>query len=141
MSKQLFTKEYEDFLITGSEESINSLPSGSIQKEYFLIIRQLLKEDLTPQLEEKIEKGYYYLPTTFYKEVVGFLIGMLQYDADVRLSADELSKHPFLTKNIRHFERINIKEMEKYIKDNKLEIGIYEDKNLWNMFQKNKHID
>ena len=56
MSKQLFTKEYEDFLITGSEESINSLPSGSIQKEYFLIIRQLLKEDLTPQLEEKIEK-------------------------------------------------------------------------------------
>ena len=56
MSKQLYTKEYEDFLITGSEESINSLPSGSIQKEYFLIIRQLLKEDLTPQLEEKIEK-------------------------------------------------------------------------------------
>ena len=56
MSKQLFTKEYEDFLITGSEESINSLPSGSIQKEYFLIIRQLLKEDLSPQLEEKIEK-------------------------------------------------------------------------------------
>ena len=55
MSKQLFTKEYEDYLITGSEESINSLPSGSLEKEYFQIIRQLLKEDLTPELEVKID--------------------------------------------------------------------------------------
>jgi len=55
MPKQLFTKEYEDFLISGSEESINSLPSGSLEKEYFQIIRQLLKEDTTPELEKKIE--------------------------------------------------------------------------------------
>ena len=55
MPKQLFTKEYEDFLISGSEESINSLPSGSLEKEYFQIIKQLLKEDITPELEKKIE--------------------------------------------------------------------------------------
>ena len=55
MSKQIFAKEYEDYLITGSEESINSLPSGSLEKEYFKLIRQLLKEDLTPELEKKIE--------------------------------------------------------------------------------------
>ena len=55
MPKQLFAKEYEDYLITGSEESINSLPSGSLEKEYFTIVRQLLKEDLTPELEKKIE--------------------------------------------------------------------------------------
>ena len=55
MSKQLFTKEYEDYLITGSEDSINSLPSGSIEKEYFQIIRQLLKDDLNPELEKKID--------------------------------------------------------------------------------------
>ena len=55
MPKQLFTKEYEDYLISGSEESINSLPSGSLEKEYFQIIKQLLKEELTPELEKKIE--------------------------------------------------------------------------------------
>ena len=85
-------------------------------------------------LEEKIEKGYYYLPTTYYKEVVGFLIGMLQYNSDIRLSAEELSRHPFLNKNIRYFERINIKEMKQYIKNDQLELGIYEDKYLWNLF-------
>ena len=55
MLKQIFSKEYEEYLITGNEECINSLPSGSIEKEYFLIIRQLLKEDLSPELEKKIE--------------------------------------------------------------------------------------
>ena len=55
MPKQIFSKEYEDYLITGSEESINSLPNGSIEKEYFILIRQLLKEELTPELENKIE--------------------------------------------------------------------------------------
>ena len=55
MPKQFFAKEYEDFLITGSEESINSLPSGSLEKEYFMLIRQLLKKELTPELEKKIE--------------------------------------------------------------------------------------
>ena len=55
MPKLLFSKEYEDYLITGDESSINSLPSGSIEKEYFLIIQKLLKEDLTQELETKIE--------------------------------------------------------------------------------------
>ena len=54
MPKQLFAKEYEDYLITGSEDSINALPSGSIEKEYFQIIRQLLKDELNPELEKKI---------------------------------------------------------------------------------------
>ena len=55
MSKQLFTKEFEDYLITGSEESINSLPCGSLEKEYFFILKELQKEKLTPELEIKIE--------------------------------------------------------------------------------------
>ena len=57
MSKQLFAKEYEDFLLTGKEDTINSLPSGSLEKKYFLLIRQLLEEDLTPELEKKIEEA------------------------------------------------------------------------------------
>ena len=55
MPKQIFTKEYEEYLITGKEEALNSLASGSIEKEYFLIIRKLLKEDLTPELQKQID--------------------------------------------------------------------------------------
>ena len=126
-----YTKKEKN--IKGYTEKIDIWSLGNLCYEMLMGKSAFQTTDIKT-LEEKIEKGYYYIPTTFYKEVVGFLIGMLQYNADVRLSADELSKHPFLTKNVRHFERINIKEMEKYIKDNKLEIGIYEDKNLWNMF-------
>ena len=85
-------------------------------------------------LEQKIEKGFYCLPTTLYKEFIGFIIGMLQYDSKIRLSSEELSKHDFLCKNIRHFKRIDIKVMKNYIKDNKLVLSINEDSILWNMF-------
>ena len=60
MSKQFFVKEYEDFLLTGKEDTINALPSGSDEKKYFLLVRQLLKEDLTPELEKKIEEATAY---------------------------------------------------------------------------------
>ena len=56
MSKgKIFAKEYEDFLIKGSEDAINSLPNGSLEKEYFLIIRQLVKEEYSPELDKKIK--------------------------------------------------------------------------------------
>jgi len=55
MPKQIFTKEYEEYLITGKEEVLNSLPSGSIEKEYFFLIRKLLNEELTPELQKQID--------------------------------------------------------------------------------------
>jgi hypothetical protein len=55
MPKQIFAKEYEEYLITGKEEALNSLASGSIEKEYFTLIRRLLKEELTPELQTDIE--------------------------------------------------------------------------------------
>ena len=135
-----YTKKEKN--IKGYNEKIDIWSLGNLCYEMLLGKSAFQTADIKT-LEEKIEKGFYYLPTTSYKEVVGFLVGMLQYDSNIRLSAEELSKHPFLTKNIRHFERIDIKEMEKYIKDNKLEIGIYEDKNLWNMFNSkyNRYLD
>ena len=54
MTKQIYAKEYEDYLITGKEESLNSLVSSSIEKDYFLLIRRLLKEDLTKELQKDI---------------------------------------------------------------------------------------
>ena len=51
--KMVFAKEYEEFLITGNEDVCNSLPNGSLEKEYFLIMRQFLKEEYSPELEKK----------------------------------------------------------------------------------------
>ena len=55
MPKQIYAKEYEEYLITGKEDSLNSLPSGSIEKEYFTLIRKLLNEELTPELQNQID--------------------------------------------------------------------------------------
>ena len=126
-----YTKKKKD--IDGYNEKIDIWSLGNLSYELFMGKLAFETNDIKI-LEEKIEKGYYYLPTTYYKEVVGFLIGMLQYNSDIRLSAEELSRHPFLNKNIRYFERINIKEMKQYIKNDQLELGIYEDKYLWNLF-------
>ena len=56
MSKSIYAKEYEDYIITGKEESLNSLVPTSIEKEYFTLIRRLLNEDLTPKLQKEINK-------------------------------------------------------------------------------------
>ena len=117
----------------GYDEKIDIWSLGNICYELLIGHRAFETNDIKI-LEEKIDKGVYYVPTTFYKEVVGFLIGMMQYDSNIRLSADELSKHPFLNKNIRHFIRINLNDIKKYIKDNQLELNIKEDKYLWNLF-------
>ena len=42
--REIFAKEYEEFLINGDETACNSLPNGSLEKEYFFLIRQILKQ-------------------------------------------------------------------------------------------------
>ena len=119
--------------ITGYDEKIDIWSLGNIFYE-MLIGRPAFETSDVKILEQKIEKGIYSLPTTFYKEVIGFLIGMLQYQPDIRLDAEELSNHDFLCKNVRHFNRIDINNFKKYIKDNKLFINIKEDREFWNIF-------
>ena len=55
MPKYIFAKEYEEYLISGREEALNSLASGSIEKEYFVLIRKLLNEELSPKLQREID--------------------------------------------------------------------------------------
>lgn len=119
--------------ISGYDEKIDIWSLGNICYG-MLIGKPAFQTDDIKLLEEKIEKGFYCLPTTSYREVVGFLLGMLQYDPDIRLNAEELSKHDFLCKNVRHFLRIDINKFKKYIKDEKLCINVKEDRTLWNMF-------
>ena len=59
------------------------------------------------ELVEKIEEGTYKVPTNLSKEVISFLNGMLQYDPNKRLTAEQLYNHAFLTKNVSEFTHIN----------------------------------
>ena len=62
------------------------------------------------QLIRKVEIGAYHIPTNLSQELVSFLQGMLQYLAKYRLSALELSSHPFLTKNVNNFNKIDLSD-------------------------------
>ena len=55
-----------------------------------------------------VEYGYYHFPYDLSQELFSFLTSMLQYTPKNRLSAEELSRHPFLTKNVNEFSKINL---------------------------------
>ena len=106
MSKQLFTKEYEDFLITGSEESIQSLPSGSLEKEYFLLIRQILKGDLTPKLEEKLKDFIPKIPKgQSYRLGALYLFKLLQKNPEKKGEIIQAIKNTFDIDNVTNYEK------------------------------------
>ena len=94
------------------------------------------------ELQIKIEKGEYTLPMTLSKEAASFLNAMLQYDSKCRLNADELSRHHFLTKNIKDFSRININEVRNNItEDDKLKINVKKNQSIWAIFNNENDLD
>ena len=70
-----------------------------------------------------VENGGYTIPTNLSKEVVSFINGMLQYDPDKRLTASELSRHHFLTRNIKNFHKIDLGLVKSRIGANGLKIN------------------
>ena len=54
-------------------------------------------------LADKLDIGNYSIPSSLSKETVTFLTGMLLYNAKDRLSAEQLLKQKFLTKDIKYF--------------------------------------
>ena len=60
----------------------------------------------------KVKKGTYTLPVTLSKEVITFINGMLQQDANKRMTAEQLYYHDFLVKHPSQFKRINVKEIQ-----------------------------
>ena len=86
------------------------------------------------KLVQNVESGTYTIPTNLSKEVVSFLNAMLQYNALKRLSAEQLSKHHFLTKNLNEFEPIDVQKISKKISQNKLKVNIKRNKTIWSIF-------
>lgn len=90
-----------------------------------LIGKATFEANTMKELAFKVEKGEYTLPTTLSKEAVSFLNAMLQYDPQCRLTAEELSRHHFLTRDIKEFTRINMNEVRNNLtEDDKLKINV-----------------
>ena len=60
------------------------------------------------QIVQCVDIGIYHIPTFLSQELVSFLDGMLQYLGKDRLSAVELLSHPFLTKDVNEFTKIDL---------------------------------
>ena len=87
-----------------------------------LIGKAAFDADDIDELVEKIEKGIYKVPTNLSKEVVSFLNGMLQYEPQARLTAEQLYNHQFLQENIQNFHKIDLNQVSKRVRRNELEL-------------------
>ena len=98
----------------GYDEKCDIWSIGTICYE-LLTGKNLFNVNTKEELLERMNKGDYRLPNNVSKEIVYFLMGMLQYDSKKRLNTEQLLKQPFLTKNVRYFERINIVNATKLL--------------------------
>ena len=91
-------------------------------------------------LMKKVESGNYSIPINinFTKEAVSFLNAMLQYEGDDRLSAEELSQHDFLLKNVKDFSKVDLSAVSDKIDRNGLNINIKANQTIWNLFNENE---
>ena len=117
----------------GYDEKADIWSLGTLCYE-MLMGQTAFEADTMDELVKKIEKGSYKLPTSLSKEVVSFLNGMLQYDGSKRLSADDLSKHMFLTKNIQDFTHIDLDQVSNKVEGQNLNINIKRNKTIWSIF-------
>ena len=85
-------------------------------------------------LVKKVEEGTYSVPTSLSREIVSFLNGMLQYKSEKRLSAENLYNHPFLTRNIREFHKIDTKRVSHKIDNKGLNINVKKNTTIWSIF-------
>ena len=99
-----------------------------------LIGKAAFDADDIDELVEKIENGKYKVPTNLSKEVVSFLNGMLQYEPQARLTAEQLYNHQFLQENIQNFHTIDLNQVSNRVKKNELEIDTKKNKSIWAIF-------
>ena len=88
------------------------------------------------EISSKIEEGTFKVPINLAKETISFLINMLQYDAEKRSNASELSKHPFLNKSVDDFTYINLKNVSKKVSYGDLYINIKDNKTICSVINK-----
>ena len=73
--------------------------------------KNLFNNEDAEKIFNKVEEGKCNYPITLSKEIISFLKGMLRADPSERLKIEDLSKHEFLTKNVKTFQIIEKKEI------------------------------
>ena len=117
----------------GYDQKADIWSLGTICYE-MLIGKSAFNSQSMEELVKKVESGSYSIPTNLSKEVVSFLNGMLQYNAKNRLNADELARHQFLVKNIRDFEKIDVRKVSNKVNQNNLNVNIKRNQTIWSIF-------
>ena len=120
--------------LIGYDEKADIWSLGTVCYE-MLIGQGVFNAQNMVDLVNKVEFGNYHVPTNLSKEVVSFLNGMLQYSAKNRLSAEQLSRHYFLTKNISEFKHIDLTKVCHKIDGNGLNINIKRNHSIWAIFK------
>ena len=118
----------KDINTIGYDEKADIWSIGTVCYE-LLIGKAVFNAKTMNDLVEKVQSGNYTLPKTVSKEVVSFLNAMLQYDAKLRLSAEELLKHVFLTRNPADFTKMNTVRASK-----KPNNDIKKNRSIWSIF-------
>ena len=119
--------------MVGYDEKADIWSLGTLCYE-MLIGKSAFNSKSMGELVQKVESGSYQIPTHLSKEVVSFLNAMLQYNAQKRLSANELARHHFLTKNVKNFAPIDVNKVSNKIQRNNLNINIKRNKTIWAIF-------
>ena len=131
----LILKKYNNNIIkeVGYDYKADIWSLGTICYE-MLIGKAVFNAETMNDLINKVENGSYSVPTSVSAEVVSFLNGMLQYKGERRLSADELSRHPFLTKRVNEFTKIDTKRAQRKIDNRGLNINVKKNQTIWSIF-------
>ena len=119
----------------GYNEMADIWSIGTICYE-MLIGKPIFDSEDMDELIKKIEDGSYSIPTTMSHEVVSFLNGMLQFDSKRRLTAEQLSRHDFLNKDIKDFHSINLQKVSKKVDEKGLKLNANAKNNasIWSIF-------
>ena len=119
----------------GYDQKADIWSLGAICYE-MLIGRAVFDADNMTNLVKVIESGKYKVPTYLSKEVVSFLNGMLQYDADARLDINQLAKHKFIVNNVNDFHRIDLRQVSKKLDSTQrnIVIDVKKNRSIWAIF-------
>jgi hypothetical protein len=77
----------------------------------------VFKVDNFQELIHAARVGIYHIPVKddITNEMISFILSMLKYYEDCRLSAEEISKHVFLNKNVKEFVKVDLTKLGEKI--------------------------
>ena len=138
--KKLKLGGYNIKMADSDDEKVDIWSLGTIFYEILIGKPIFDADDLNEQID-KVEQGDYYVPKNISFETVSFMNGMLQQEPKKRLNAEQLLKHPFLTKKINEFTPIDMNKYADKLKLNEEGMIIINTKNnesVWSVFIEDK---